>query len=259
MALFLLVFTYSRTGLVLLLVAVFLTSLVVGWARIRQVWVWFLTPFKSSLLLRSERIGKIALRLSILSILLVLAAVSLYALDQNTYFSRIWRSRKTNLVEYVIDIYAGPRLAYALSGLEVFNQYPWTGVGLGASGLYMISNYPDWSKTMVPEIAAQLAPTNPTIPNIKNLYVRLLAETGIFGLVAFIILLLQILAMILVLRRDPNPEARFLVAAGLFTWIVIVLYNLTQDSLAMPNTWINLAMLSGILGVSWKTKLKTCA
>jgi hypothetical protein len=49
---------------------------------------------------------------------------------------------------------------------------------LGASGFYIYQNLPDWSLTTVPEIASSLSPENRLYPNPKNLYVRLLAETG---------------------------------------------------------------------------------
>ncbi len=60
------------------------------------------------------------------------------------------------------------------------------GRGLGADGFYIYQNLPDWIMTMVPEIASQLSPTSTLYPNAKNLYVRLLAETGLIGFVLFL-------------------------------------------------------------------------
>jgi O-antigen ligase len=253
MALFLLVLTYSRSGLLMALVAGLLTTLFVGREKIKQAWSWWKQPFQAGLATKKNQKRDIAFRLGLVTLLLSLVWVSLQAFSHNTYFSKIWSSRKTNLIEYVIDIYAGPRLAYALSGLEAFNQHPWTGVGLGATGFYMFSNLPDWSKTFVTEVASLLSPLNMTYANTKNLFIRILAETGILGMGAFIIFFLHILARILGFRSFPGKEARFMEVAGLFSWIAILLFSFTQDSFAMPNTWINLALLLGVVGQDWKS------
>jgi hypothetical protein len=39
---------------------------------------------------------------------------------------------------------------------------------------------------------------------------------------------------------------RFLGIAGLCSWLAISLYNLTQDSFATPNLWVNLGILVGM-------------
>jgi hypothetical protein len=40
---------------------------------------------------------------------------------------------------------------------------------------------------------------------------------------------------------------RFLGIAGLFAWLAIALYNVTQDSFATPNIWVIPGILAGIL------------
>jgi len=201
---------------------------------------------------KNKRVRALTLRLGIIVVLTVFLGLSLQALGRNSYFSKIWQSRKSNLVEYVIDIYAGPRLAYAWSGMEIFSQNPWTGVGLGATGFYMYSNLPDWSKTFIPEISTHLSPMNSNFPNTKNLFVRIIAETGILGFGAFLGFLFYVLAQILTFGRIPVRESRFLMVAGIFTWIVMILFSFTQDSFAMPNTWINLGMLLGVSSLESK-------
>jgi O-antigen ligase len=252
MAVFLLVLTYSRSGLLMALVACFLATLFFGREKLIQVWEWWKRPLDPNPDQKTKRVPAFALRMAIIAALVVFLGLSLQALGRNSYFSKIWQSRKSNLVEYVIDIYAGPRLAYAWSGVEIFSQYPWTGVGLGATGFYLYSNLPDWSKTFVPEISTHLSPLNSSFPNTKNLFVRIIAETGILGLAAFLGFLFYMLAQILTFGRIPGREALFLGVAGLFTWIVLILFCLTQDSFAIPNTWINLGMLLGVTGLTSK-------
>lgn len=257
MSFFLLVLTYSRSGLLMVLVACSLTTLFFGRGKFIRVWEWWKRPFLPNKEQISGKLGAFSIRLGIVAGLIVLFALSLQALGNNSYFSKIWQSRKSNLVEYVIDIYAGPRLAYSWSGLETFSQHPWTGVGLGASGFYLFSNLPDWSKTFIPEISTLLSPMNSNFPNTKNLFVRIMAETGIVGLGAFLGFLLYVLGQILTFGNIPGREARFLGVAGIFTWIALFLFCFTQDSFAMPNTWINLGMLLGVSGLGSRSTTKT--
>jgi hypothetical protein len=45
----------------------------------------------------------------------------------------------------------------------------------------------------------------------------------------------------------------YLGIAGMFSWIAIALYNVTQDSFATPNIWINFGILVGMTAFSLKT------
>ena len=123
-----------------------------------------------------------------------------------------------------------------------------TGVGLGASGFYIYQNLPEWSLTMVPEIARQLDPGSRLYPNPKNLYVRLLAETGLIGLFLFLAFQFYLLGDILSLLRRKESWVRFAVTAGVFAWLAIALYNFTQDSFTTPNIWLVPGILVGLAG-----------
>ena len=178
-------------------------------------------------------------------------------LTDNPYFSQIWESRKTNLVDYVIDIYAGPRLAYVWSGLETFNQHPLTGVGLGAGGFYLYENLPDWSRTFIPEISKHLSPLNTAYPNTKNLLVRIISETGFLGFASFTAFLCYLMAESLVFLKKPGLQNRFFSVVGVFTMIALIIFCFTQDSFAMPNTWINMGMLLGLASMTAKLNNKS--
>ncbi|MFN2215895.1 MAG: O-antigen ligase family protein, partial [Anaerolineales bacterium] len=178
MTLVLLVVTYSRSGLLMVIFTSLLTLVLFGREKIRQLWHWFITPFSSTGFEKSSRTLHVSIRLVLLLVVFAVATLAGKVLSENQYFSQIWKSKKSNLVEYVIDIYAGPRLAYVWSGMETFNQHPWTGVGLGAGGFYLYENLPDWAKTSVPEISNHLSPMNTAYPNTKNLFVRIISETG---------------------------------------------------------------------------------
>jgi O-antigen ligase len=152
-----------------------------------------------------------------------------------------------------VDINAGARGAYSAGALAAFEEYPLTGVGLGASGFYIYQNLPDWALTTVPEIAKQMNPENRLYPNPKNLYVRLLAETGLIGFFLFIAFQLHVLGDMLNLLRRKVPWARFAAVSGVFAWLAITFYNFTQDSLTTPNIWLVSGILVGLAATSSAT------
>jgi O-antigen ligase len=100
----------------------------------------------------------------------------------------------------------------------------------------------------VPEIARQLSPDNSLYPNPKNLYIRLLAETGLIGFFLFIAFQFSILGDAIRALGQTLGVRRYLGIASIFTWIALIFYNMTQDSFATPNLWINLGILVGISG-----------
>jgi O-antigen ligase len=101
----------------------------------------------------------------------------------------------------------------------------------------------------VPEIARQLSPENTLYPNPKSLYVRLLAETGLIGFMAFFAFQLGLLGDSFAVLKQGTSMGRYLGTAAIFTWLALLIYNMTQDSLATPNLWLNLGILTGMAGV----------
>lgn len=235
---FLLLMSYSRSGVVMAAVVAVVTFLLTGRKQMASAWHWLTTPFTQKVQRRAAALG---LRVAIISAVIISAAGSLFILSRSDYFAKIWLSRKTTVVEYLVDIYAGPRLAYAWAGYQIFQQHPLTGVGLGASGMYIYDNIPDWSKMTLSEISRQIALNGVLYPNPKNLFIRLLAETGILGLGAFLVFFIHILGSVLhVLLKN-----RFLGISGLCLWLVVIVYNFTQDSFSEPNMWIGLGIFLG--------------
>ena len=48
------------------------------------------------------------------------------------------------------------------------------------------------------------------------------------------------------LHKRKEDWVRFAMVAGIFAWLAIALYNLTQDSLTTPNLWIVPGILVGL-------------
>lgn len=231
--LLLLLATYSRGGLLTAVVALVFTLLVAGRAEIVHAWRWFVE--RSWML----RLGVVAVALA------ALTGAGLF-LSQRDYITRLFTTDADSLEEFIIENSAGARGAYTFGALGAYDESPWFGVGLGASGFYIYDHLPDWSMTFVPEIARQLDPGNRLYPNPKNMYARLLAETGLIGLFLFVAFQFYILGETLTVLKNQSGLMRFLGIAALFSWVAILTYNATQDSFATPNIWLNLGILIGL-------------
>ncbi len=219
-------------------VAAALTLLFVGREQIRAAAAWLFTGYR--------RGRTLLLKVGALALIVLAIAGGLLFLGQKGYIARLWNTQASSLEDFLIANSAGARAAYAWSALAAYGEHPWIGVGAGASGLYMYSNLPDWALTTVPEIARQLSPDSALYPNPKNLYVRLLAETGLIGFFLFLAFQFFLLGDALAALHQASSIWRFVAVAGIFTWFALIVYNMTQDSLAIPNLWINLGMLAGM-------------
>jgi O-antigen ligase len=248
-ALLLLLATYSRGGLLTVLAALALTLLFAGRAEIRAAWKWFVVGF--------QRGRDLVLRLGIILLVLGMLAGAGLFLGQKGYITRMFNSNAESLEEFIIENSAGARAAYNFGALGAYEESPWLGVGLGASGFYIYDHLPDWAMTTVPEIARQLSPENRLYPNPKNMYLRLLAETGLIGFFLFIALQFSILGDVLTFLQKRSGLLRHLGIAGLFSWFAIAMYNATQDSFATPNIWINLGIVVGMAAYALESERST--
>jgi O-antigen ligase len=235
----LLLATFSRGGLLIAVVASALTILIAGRAELRVLFEWFISGF--------QRGGNWILRVGIVVLAIgALAGAGLF-LGQKGYITRLFDTQADSLEDFIIKNSAGARAAYTFGALGAYEQSPITGVGLGASGLYIYDNLPDWAMTTVPEIARQLSPENRLYPTPKNMYARLLAETGLFGFILYFAFLFSVLGDSLMGLQGRKLFVRYLGIAGLFSLIAIALYNNTQDSFATPNIWLIPGVVTGMM------------
>ena len=237
-AVLLLLATFSRGGLLTAAGAAVLTFLLAGRTELRTAWNWFVSGFRRG----SNWLVRVGLVILLIG---TLVAAGLF-LSQKGYITRLFNTRADSVAEFIIQNSAGARAAYSFGALGAYEENPLTGVGLGASGFYIYDHLPDWALTTVPEIARQLNPENRLYPNPKNMYVRLLAESGLVGLFAFVAFLFSVLGDALRALQSKMVFGRYLGIAGIFSWIAIALYNVTQDSFATPNIWINFGILVGM-------------
>ena len=236
----LLLLTYSRSGIIGLIISVFIVMLTVGRGMIVSIWSWLWAPFVS------PEIKGIWNRILILVLVVSLLLGAFFWLGSSQYFATLWETTLSEgLVHYAINIAAGPRLAYIQAGVSIFDTHPWFGVGLGGSSFYLFDHLPDWSLVNPQEIAEQTSPASKVIPNVRNLIVRLLSETGFVGLWLYFAFMISILGSIRKMFLSRRKLMIYASVAGLIAWPAAILRQFTLSTLTAPVMWISLGMVVG--------------
>ncbi|MBT3337258.1 MAG: O-antigen ligase family protein [Anaerolineae bacterium] len=238
-----LLLTYSRGGLLIVLAATGITILVSGRKNIQRSFYW-LTHIPE----KTRRLSSWGLRALVVLLIIGITWGGVSFLAQQNYINRLWTVEADSLADYFVKTNAGGRVTYLWAAVQIFLQHPLLGTGLGSSGLYLYQNFPDWALSNIPEITKHLSPASSLYPNAKNLYLRILAENGVFGFTLFISFLFAILSQILTALR--HEKMKIVGIAGLFSWVAILIYYFMQDSFAMAELWINFGV---VLGITYRT------
>lgn len=236
-------FTFSRTGILALILLTFVGALL--YRPFRHHFHFSRSPKATS----SQPLRKKLFFLveALLATLVVVTIVILIG-ARNPYFSRLWRywsddqRRGRTYLEYIAF---GQRFVYFETALRIFEKYPILGVGPGNYAFYFDDMLPQRSYTNLPEVIRQITPTERGNQLItpKNLLARLLAETGLVGTITFIAFVIAILGCSLycLLGRSndpPDAETRYWGLAGVLGLIVFLSVIFSTDSFAIPNMWV---------------------
>ena len=196
----------------------------------------------------------------LLETVLVLAAVILpiYLVGtRNLFFARLWeywRKPDANVQEYLSYLGFDARLVYAQAAFNTYLAYPVLGVGLGNYAFYFEDMLPYRPIAEVPEVLLMITPEpgRDRLITAKNLYLRLLAETGIVGAVTFLAFVIANLGCALYLWLSRQKEWEYWGAASLCGLLAFSLSALTFDSFVIPNMWV----LFGLITAATSVKLK---
>jgi hypothetical protein len=229
-----LVFTFSRSGLGILLALVFISV------------AFFWRPRgKRAAPGRPRRLRAWALRLAGALAGVVLVVGLIFALGmRNDFFARLWNywgaTKEASLAGYFEYLGFGARFTYGETAFKVYQAYPWLGVGPGNFAFYFDEMMPDRPLAATPEILKLLVPGagRDRLITAKNYYYRILAEMGLVGAAAFIAFLIAILGCVFLLARSPRPQVRMWGMAGLMGWAAFIISAISFDSFAIPNVWI---------------------
>lgn len=247
-------FTFSRAGLLIMILLVF-------------VGVLFFRPKQKEAGLEIRNQGRNPLRRLGEGALLViiLAGVIYVAGTRNEFFARIWeywqRKPDQGYVRYVVNYLEylgfGARFSYSETAYRVYEDNPILGVGLGNYAFYFEENLPDRPLAAVPEVLRLVVPEEGENRLItpKNLYLRILAETGLLGLATFLAFLIAIIGSALYLWLSQRNEAKFWGTGGLLAMITLILVAFSFDSFAIPNMWVVFGLITAAMR-SWKIESK---
>ena len=246
-----LIFTFSRAGLAVMAAVIFLGLLFFRHAR---------SGARKAARTKRAVWGRRLVEAGI--ILMIVIGLVFAAGKDNTFFSRIWDySPQTNnptLFEYIRYLGFGARVMYSDTAYRIYDAYPLTGIGLGNYAFFFndylkINNlalYPEVLRIVTPEKGVN------TLITPKNLYMRLLAETGLIGMATFVAFMLAILGCAVYLRLSSEPEEKFWGTAGLLGIIAFSLSAMSYDSFAIPNMWVVFGLITAAANLSRRTAIR---
>jgi len=153
--------------------------------------------------------------------------------------------QKQNLISIANEFQFAERIMYWQAGWEVFNDYPIFGVGLGNSGFYFEEKLPSFAWAL--DEPRTLFFRASYLPNNKNLWTKLLSETGIVGFGIFFIWLISILKDSITLIDKPAPIIKTFGLIGVFMFITFISEGFSIDSFALPYFWILPGMVTAVM------------
>ena len=248
-----LVFTFSRNGLLILGVMGLLSLLILrDVPKETRVGNWFTIGGKTRRLIEA-------------GLVVVLISGFVYLAGQsNEFFARIWSywtdRNNTSIKGYFEWLGFGARFGYGETAYNVYEEHPVLGVGLGNYAFYFEEELPEKPVAAIPEILRLITPEEGRSRLItpKIFYLRILSEMGLVGLGTFLVFLAAILGCAIFLWLSPhrNPRARFWGIAGILGVISFSLAALTYDSFALPNMWVVFGLITAATWISYQSQEK---
>ena len=151
--------------------------------------------------------------------------------------------RRIGFMGWMSRLSLAERFMYWDVGYQVYRLYPIFGVGLGGIGFYFTRFVPSFGYGL-PEIYEVIG-LGAGLPNAKNLWARLLGETGILGFILFVVWLYRLAKDARFLYLHGNRE--FSRTFGLFGGLVLValvLEGFSLDTFGLPYYWLSLGMVT---------------
>ena len=148
---------------------------------------------------------------------------------------------ETRLIYLARNLAFFERMIYWFGGWHIFNDYPF-GVGLGNAGFYFLermhgAGYESLEMRNLIYRAGYL-------PNTKNMWTRLLAETGFIGLAVFLVWLYLLWRSAGLTRKSEDKMLRLLGLAGQLFLVAYLFECFSIDSFAMPYQWVMTGLIS---------------
>jgi len=267
------IFTFENILLILGAIVLFLSFSRIGWLTTLVVVAFVVFGLADQAMNRwlskhSEQSGKTVSRsqhfLSKLGMWVGLLIVfGLVALGLGVLFSRIdprmeqlfniERLKQFGVLGWASKLSFAERLIYWITGFRVFLAHPWFGVGLGGAGFFFPALVPEFGYGL-PEVVRYLFTLN-ILPNIKNLWVRLLAETGILGFAFYTSWVYLHWREAVQLEMSGVGELeRALGFTGKLFIIALIMEGFSMDTFGLPYYWIALGLVVAARRISQQAK-----
>ena len=147
-----------------------------------------------------------------------------------------------NLFSIANEFVFAERILYWQTGWQVFNDYPIFGVGLGNVGFFFEDYMPSFAWAL--DEPRHLIYQANYQGNVKNIWIRLLSETGIIGFLCFGTWLILILLRSNQFQRKKSHLHNYWGLVGQIALITLLIEGFSIDSFALPYYWIIFGFVS---------------
>jgi O-antigen ligase len=147
-----------------------------------------------------------------------------------------------NLFSIANEFVFAERILYWQTGWHVFNDYPIFGVGLGNVGFFFEEYMPSFAWAL--DEPRHLIYQANYQGNVKNLWIRLLSETGIIGFSCFGIWLMLLLLRSYQFQRKESRLHNYWGLVGKIAILTLLIEGFSIDTFALPYYWIIFGFVS---------------
>jgi hypothetical protein len=226
-----LIFTFSRTGMILLALQILIVFLFRPSGK---------QGGSQTVLIRWRLSWKRILQAGLA--LVILVGVIFVVGSRNNYFSRLWNywTDEESSGQYLQYIAFDQRFTYWETAYRIYEDFPLLGIGLGNFTYYLEEYLPDYPLHPTPELLTKLTPEEgrSQLSTVKGVFPRLLAETGILGTSTFLGFLLALVGCVSYLILETDADVKYWGLAGSLGLVVFLVVSFSFDSFSVPNMWV---------------------
>ena len=241
-----LLFTYSRSGLITFSILAFVVLLLANFR-------YFSRRSKESNN-RRESLKKTffswGFMMQVVAVIAVLGVAFFAIGTKNVFFARIWGywSDRSNfsISGYLNYLGFEARIIYGEAAFNMYQSNPVLGIGPGNYALYFNEMLPNRPLAKTPEVLRLVTPdeNRDRLVTAKNFFLRLMAETGILGTAAFIVFLISIFGSAISLVKYKELGIKFWGIGGVLALIAFGFSTLSFDSFVLPNMWVTFGLVT---------------
>jgi hypothetical protein len=157
-------------------------------------------------------------------------------------------SAATSLYDLTNRLFFAERAVYWSAGWRVFGEHPIMGVGLGNVGFFFQEAMPAFGYGL-PEIQ-NLFYRLTFLPNVKSMWVRLFAETGLVGTAVFLTWLFINYQSSRLVQKVGGRAFKTFGLMGQLVLVAFVSEGFSLDSFAMPYFWFTLGIIGAAAAIT---------